>query len=259
MLELTGYLLWSLMAGSDVPATATCGTAAECNRKGSEAYQAGRSNEASALFSRQIDFAETDQRDAGDGDEKAQRARDLALNNAALAQLQGGECRKAAAYLGLADPQARATQANLRQLQKRCAAPAAATSLIGDYWQYAGHGAWNTITLRPTGDETLSLDAFWMRISRGPLDLYGLAAFGELTEVAVVVDGANATGRYEGIDSGIVCIANLTLTTEHLDILVSDQPECAVGGAGAILTGRYQRVSTEPSAAAHDASDHNAL
>ena len=245
--------LFPALAGAD----ADCSSVSECNREGTAAYQSKDSAAASAHFARQIDFAETELADTtagadGDGDRDraagaANAARNLAINNAALAELQAGECRKASAFLGLADAGSRATLANLRQWQKRCSDVAIPDGPIGDYWQYAGHGAWNKITLRPTGDETLSLDAFWMRISRGPLDFYGLAAFGELRDVAVFVDGARASGRYEGVSAEAECSVSFELSDESLEVRTSQQAECEVGGAGALLRGRYQRVSIHPS------------
>ncbi len=237
------------LAGAD----STCSSVGECNREGTAAYQAKDYASASAHFARQIDFAETQLADVksgvdDDGDGRAANAaRNLAINNAALAALQAAECRKASAFLELADADNRGTQANLRQWQKRCGDLAAPDGPIGDYWQYAGHGAWNKITLSPTGDETLSLDAFWMRISRGPLDVYGLAAFGELREVAVLVDGASASGRYDGISAEAECRVSFELADEWLVVRPSQHAECEVGGAGALLQGRYQRVSIHPS------------
>lgn len=228
---------------------ATCTSTVQCNRLGSEAYQGGRSAEAALLFDRQIDYAETAIREANAAAEEALfRARDLALNNAALARLHGGECGKARAYLGLARADARATQANARRIAKACAdrpEPESDDPLVGEYWQYAGHGLWNRISLRPTGDETLVLDAFWQRVGRGPLDLYGLAAMGGLEDVAVFTEAGRGSGRFDGLD-GSPCSLVLQLAEEAMEVTVESRPECQTGGAGALLGGRFQQVSRHP-------------
>lgn len=245
---LFALALAAMPAASAADAT-TCGSAAQCNRLGSAAYEAGRSAEAALLFDRQIDFAETAIREAEEPEAEALlRARDLALNNAALARLQAGECGQAKAYLSLARGDARATQANRSRIAKACidhAASGDADPLVGDYWQYAGHGLWNRVTLRPTGDETLVLEAFWQRISRGPLDLYGIAAMGELQQVAVFTDDGRGTGRFDGLD-GSPCILALELAEEAMEVTVQGGPECQTGGAGAHLGGRFLRVSRDP-------------
>lgn len=242
-------LLAFALAAMPAAEAATCSSAAQCNRLGSAAYQAARSAEAALLFDRQIDYAETAMREAEDPEaEPLLRARDLALNNAALARLQAGECGKAKAYLSLARGKARATEANLRRIGKECVdqvESGEADPLVGDYWQYAGHGLWNRVSLRPTGDETLLLDAFWQRISRGPLDLYGIAAMGELQEVAVFTDNGRGTGRFDGLD-GSACSLALHLDEEAMEVTVQGEPECQTGGAGAVLGGRFLRVSKDP-------------
>lgn len=92
--------------------------------------------------------------------------------NAALTEL----CLRAHAWLQAADPRHRATIANLRQLQQRCDADLYEIVHTGEFWQYTGHGAWNSISIRQAGNESLRIDAFWMRIGRVPVQDYGPAA-----------------------------------------------------------------------------------
>jgi hypothetical protein len=227
-------------------AATDCSAYASCNRIGTEAFQAGDFTRAAAQFDRQIDYAETALAEAGGDDEGALVRRDTALNNAALARLRGGECLKARAYLDQARAEARATQANRRQWDSRCAGSAAAlVGPVGEYWQYAGHGLWNRISLRETGDETLRLDAFWMRVGRGPMDEYGIKAFGELEQVFVFPADGGASGRFGGIDPEVECRIELRFEPQALEVSHTPTPDCQTGGMGAVLHGRYVLVSTE--------------
>lgn len=221
-----------------------CSSSAICNRLGTAAYQAGDYALAVNHFDRQIDYAETALEQGAD-DERSQAARDLALNNAALAQLKAGECWKAKAYLDLARADARATQANRRQLQARCSDELARDATTGIYWQYAGHGLWNRVQIAPTGDETLLLDAFWMRTGLGPMDELGIKAFGELEQIALHVDGESAQGRYDGVEQPETCELRLRFLGQAIEIEVNPDPDCQIGGAGAVLGGRYVLVSTQ--------------
>lgn len=235
---------------------ADCASAAQCNRVGSDAYAQGRHADATASFLRQLDFAETAQREAGDDadPEPLERARDIALNNLALAALKSGECGKARAWLDLARADARASIANRRAIDAGCPAIAAPAdpieAAIGEYWQYAGHGAWNRIALHPTGDETLRVEAFWQRIARGPLDVYGLAAFGELEGAYVHVDTAGAHGVFAGLDPAVECTLRLTFVEGGLEVTVEGGDDCHTGGAGAYLGGPYRKVDDRVEAGA---------
>lgn len=224
-----------------------CASVAACNAAGSAAYQARDYAQALAHFERQIDLADTA---AGDEtDAKAENARQLALNNAALALLRAGRCLRAAAYLDAADPAHAATAANRGQWQKRCAAQPALTGAAGEYWQYAGHGSWNSLQLveREGG---LRVDAFWMRVGRGPLSENGPAAFGSLEDVALELDGSRAQARFEGNDGEVGCLLRMRFDDAGVELDIEDEDNCQVGGAGAWLGGRYRRVEADPPAAA---------
>lgn len=240
-------LLAGLLAAS---ATAQCDSAAACNRNGSAAYQAGDFASAAERFDRQIDFAETELDAASEmedsPDDSLLAARDLALNNTVLARIKAGECLKARAFLDLARPEAKATLANRRALEKRCGEMLANVSgPLGEYWQYAGHGQWNRLSLRETGDETLRLDAFWMRIARGPVDTYGLAAFGELQQVYLHPRDGGATGRFDGYEAEPGCELAVRFEPQALEVSITPEANCRTGGAGAELHGRYVLVATE--------------
>ncbi len=245
-----------LLLAPAIAQAADCAGAAQCNRVGSDAYGQGRYADATASFLRQLDFAETAQREADDGadPEPLDRARDVALNNLALAALKSAECGRARAWIDLARADARATIANRRAIDAGCPAVAAPAdpieAAIGEYWQYAGHGAWNRIVLHPTGDETLRVEAFWQRIARGPLDVYGLAAFGELDGAYVHVDAAGARGVFEGLDPAVECTLRLSFVAGGLEVVVEGGDDCHTGGAGAYLGGPYRKVDDQVEAEA---------
>ena len=221
-----------------------CTSTAVCNHVGSAALSAGQFDAARQAFERQIDFAETALIGAADDAdvERLIAARQIALNNAALTAIRAGDCLRARAWLEVADSGHKATQANRRQLLQRCAESLDARSQTGEFWQYAGHGAWNAISIRPTGDESLRLDAFWMRVGRGPLQEYGPAALGEMEQVYLQVEGDAAQGPFEGNDPAIDCQLQLRYLPDGLEVTHTDSEQCRTGGAGALLQGRYWYV-----------------
>lgn len=227
--------------------TSDCGSTAQCNRLGTEALRAGQHEQAVQLFERQVDFAETALREAAaDADTAAlQHAREIAVNNAALTWLRAGDCLRARAWLEAADPEHSATRANRRQLEARCEGQLDAIEQTGEFWQYAGHGGWNSISIRPTGDDVLRLDAFWMRVGRGPLQEWGPAAFGELDQIFLHIDGQRGQGRYPGLDPDTECRVQVDYAPAGLTVQHSEDPDCRVGGAGADLYGRYWRIGVE--------------
>ena len=233
-------LALAAVAGS----THDCTSTAVCNRVGSAALSAGQLDAARQAFERQVDFADTALIGAADDAdvERLIAARQIALNNAALTALRAGECLQARAWLEVADAEHKATQANRRQLLQRCAGALDAHSQTGEFWQYAGHGAWNSISIRPTGDESLRLDAFWMRVGRGPLHAFGPAALGELERVHLQVEGEAAQGPFEGNDPALDCQLQLRYLPDGLEVTHTDSEQCRTGGAGAVLQGRYWYV-----------------
>ncbi|MGQ0800138.1 MAG: hypothetical protein ACT4NL_08520 [Pseudomarimonas sp.] len=232
-----------LLATSEQP----CSSVAQCNRLGSEALQAGRFEDAARLFEWQIDFAHTALREAADdaATSRLEHALQIAINNAALTQLRSNECLRARAWLEAADTSHKATQANRRQLDERCVGKLDGDQRTGQFWQYVGHGAWNSLSIRPSGDETLRLDAFWMRVGRGPVQEWGPAAFGELQRVNLHLAQTSARGAFEGYDPAVECHLHVNYVPGGITVAHTDADNCRVGGAGAHLGGRYWRVGDE--------------
>lgn len=253
------FLLLVLLSPAAAAQPAACDSVARCNAVGTAAYQAGRYAEALEHFERQIDYAETAIRDHESAelspvDAKLTQARQTALNNALLALIKADECLKARAYLSLTDAAASATRANTRLFEQRCAEAVKQSGPVGDYWQYAGHGAWNRATIRARPDGELELDAFFMRISRGPLDAYGPAAFGSHARVALRINRptasgarASAEGDYEGYGEDPACTLRLSFTDTGFEVADQANADCHTGGAGAYFVGPYHFVSTRPS------------
>jgi hypothetical protein len=247
------------LAGLAPLAVEPCNSVARCNSQGTSAYQAGRYAQALEHFERQIDYAETAIQDREIEDQpvepKLSQARETALNNALLALIKAGECLKARAYLSLTDASASATRANTRVFEQRCADAMQQSGPVGDYWQYAGHGAWNRATIRQRPDGSLELDAFFMRISRGPLDTYGPAAFGSHAGVALRIDQpstpggqTSAEGDYEGYGEDPQCTLRLHFTEAGFEVADQTNTDCHIGGAGAWFVGPYLYVSSTASA-----------
>lgn len=237
----SAILLTSLLLAGDLP---TCDSVARCNRLGTEALQAGRHDDAKVLFEAQVDYAETAWKQVEDGadDRRAAHAREIPVNNAALAALRRGDCLRARAWLDVAEASHAATLANRKQLDARCAGKLDGVIHTGEFWQYAGHGAWNSITLRETGDETLHFSAFWMRAGRGPLSEYGPAAIGDIEQAFIQVDGQRGRGQFAGYDEGVTCELRIAWVPGGLEVSHTDIPECRTGGMGAELSGTFWRV-----------------
>jgi hypothetical protein len=222
---------------------------AACNRLGTAALEAGRHDEARTLFDIQVDLAETALKLADeDADGRLAHAREIAVNNAALAALRRGDCLFARAWLEAAEPTHRATMANRKAVVERCAEALNAVIPTGEFVQYAGHGAFNSLTLRESGDETLQFSAYWMRVGRGPLAEWGPAAIGSLDNT--LVDRESGIGRYAGIEDH-PCELAIQWVPGGLEIQHTDTPECRMGGMGAELFGKYWRVG-EPERAGGD-------
>lgn len=243
-------LVWftaSLLAA----AGSECDSVARCNTAGTAAYQAGDHAVAADHFRRQIDYAETAikavEYEDGEVTPALQKARETALNNALLNAVKAGRCLEARVWLRLVDGDTRAAQANFEQFDQRCPDVADTPGWQGDYWQYVGHGSFNVATLRPRADGGLDLDAFYMRISMGPLDQYGPAAFGEHYGVALAVKDGVATGQYDSYEEGVRCTITLQLGAQEFAAAYQDDDRCNTGGAGAVFGGVYQRVDSTPS------------
>jgi len=230
----------SLNAGAELPA---CSSVAQCNRLGSDALRGGQHEVAMRYFEQQIDLAETALKQASDDDQsRLQHAREIAVNNAALAALGVGECQRARAWLEAADTTHKASIANRKALLARCAGKLDAIEHTGEFRQYVGHGAWNTISVRATGDETLQFSAFWMRIGQGPLQTLGAAAIGDIEQAYLHVEGDRGRGRFAGIDPDVTCELQVQWLAGALEVSHTADAACRLGGAGAELHGRYWRV-----------------
>lgn len=241
------------LAPAAAPETAesSCDSVARCNAIGTAAYQAGRYTAAATAFDRQIDYAETaiervENENLPAGDSLA-HDREIALNNAALARIGAGECLQARTLLKLADPGHRATRANTALLERRCATGLRADSRTGDYWQYARHSFFSTLTLHPGKPGELLLDAYWVRTGRGPMDEYGPAAVGSLEQLSLDLDGDVASGLYNGLEDDQLCELKLHFVGQAVEIDYQKESGCNTGGFGAVLGGRYELVSTTPS------------
>ena len=135
--------LLPLLVGIAQAAPQPCDSVSLCNAAGTAAYQAGRYDEASEAFERQLRRAELQ-----DSDSLA--ARELALNNLVVTSLRLDQPGQARAWLSVAladGMQGAATRNNLRTVAAAVDYPKLAASIEGRYLRYAGAAVWSSLEI----------------------------------------------------------------------------------------------------------------
>jgi hypothetical protein len=228
----------------------SCADAKACNEAGTGAYQAAKYSQAIELFTRQIDFAESLGNDTN--------GELLAYNNAALAAWKQGQCLVALQYIRLAENSggSKATAFNKQSISKACQAQISETAIAGEYWQYAGSGQWNQLTIAPSskGGGEYVVTASVVYVTRAPL---------AKNPGAINVGGLRAVGRFGlGYASGSFandvflgtfatedakdCALQINMSKNSLEAIApnaSKRPECAIGGLNVSLGSIYYQVS----------------
>jgi hypothetical protein len=232
-------------------AASACGSEKQCNDMGSAAYKKADYAAAMAAFTRQIDFAEVTTPAEDDVN---------ALNNAALAQWKQGQCLLAMQYLRVANSlnvESKATAFNRQMLAKACAPAILEKAIAGEYWQYAGAGEWNKITIAPNtegGKGEYRVDASALYVTRAPLaqnpgafNVGGLQALGSFGGSPKATHSHNVLlGRYANEDNVLCSLQINVLAKSQIEPILpslSAHPECAIGGNNVSLGGRYYQVS----------------
>jgi len=135
----------------------SCDSARQCDAMGGKAYRAKDYVRAAALYEQQVGWTEQASLDCqgAQEDHPGSKCPDISAdpyNNAALAWLRAGQPLKAKAWLALA-PASPSTIHNKGLVDAALASFKAPASPVGEYWQYARFGSWNTVTVTANGKQ----------------------------------------------------------------------------------------------------------
>ncbi|WP_459175969.1 tetratricopeptide repeat protein [Ewingella americana] len=174
---------------------------------GKVAYQQGQFDKAREVFRDQVAWSEFCH--------KPQESIATAYNNIALTYIRQGQYRKAKAWLMLA-PENKKSQYNLSQIKPKLDALPAAESVAGEYWQYAGYGNWNEVSVKAE-EAQFRIDFSGMYM--GLMSLYYGPNTGEFSVVTAVKEGK---AEYREADDknagGGQCVVNLDFAAEQVNL-----------------------------------------
>lgn len=234
-----GVWLVCMFAGAAVAAEApNCTSAKTCDAMGGKAYRAKDFAAAAALYEQQAGWVDQDSRDCEAAHDNSQHKacpdlRSDAFNNAALAWLRAGEPLKARAWLAMA-PASPSTTHNKGLVAAALASSAKPTSPAGEYWEYAGFGTWNTITVSANGKQ---FDVQFSGMHYGGNGMKYGPNTGDLADTVTVKDH-HAVMHGDG-DSP-TCKVDLKFTADGVD---ADQDGDCGFGAGVGAIGHFDRVT----------------
>ncbi|WP_114194554.1 tetratricopeptide repeat protein [Edaphovirga cremea] len=194
---------------------ADCEKIADYAALGNAAYQKGDYVKAADHFRDQVAWSEFCQH--------PQSALATAYNNSALAYLRQGQLRKARAWLALAADDKK-SQYNLSRMQDSLTALAKPTSPVGEYWQYAGFGSWNTVEVKAKGERyEIHYDGLYM----GAMALYYGPNIGEFTAVAAIKDQQAVYHQSDDSDYGGTCDVEMVFSDEN--VALKTHGDCGFG------------------------------
>lgn len=214
---------------------ADCAKISDYAKKGEQLYQAKNYPKAREAFEAQAGWLEQCEWPK-DNPNKALIA--TAYNNVALTWIRQGEYRKAQAWLEIM-PEDKKSVYNMSRIQDKLQALPKPTSPAGEYWQYAGRGIWEVLTLKPEGKETYLAD--WAGYYFGIMGMYYGPNLGEFTET-VSIKGGKGTIRIheEGISECKISL-DLSPDAESLTLSTDDSSNCGFGH-NVSADGKYLRV-----------------
>lgn len=214
---------------------ADCAKISDYAKQGEQFYKAKNYPKAREAFQQQAGWLEQCEWPK-DNPDKALIA--TAYNNVALTWARQGEYRKALAWLQIM-PEDKKSVYNLSRIQDKLQALPKPTSAAGEYWQYAGRGMWEVLTLKPEGKNTYLAD--WEGYYFGIMGMYYGPNLGEFTQNVTIKAGKGAIRiAEEGISE---CTISLTLAPDAQSIaLKTDAPANCGFGHNVGADGTYLRV-----------------
>lgn len=214
---------------------ADCAKISDYAKKGEQFYQAKNYPKAREAFEEQVGWLEQCE---WQKDKPNTALIATAYNNVALTWIRQNEYRKALAWLQIM-PEDKKSVYNLSRIQDKLQALAKPTSAAGEYWQYAGRGSWEVLTLKPKGKETYLAE--WAGYYFGMMAMYYGPNLGEFAEKVTIKSGKGAIRiAEEGISE---CTVSLTLAPDAQSLeLNTDAPMNCGFGHNVSADGKYLRV-----------------
>jgi len=162
-----------------------------------------------------------------------------AFNNVALTLIREGDYRKALAWLSIM-PEDKKSAYNRKLIKDKLAALPKPASAAGEYWQYAGRGEWEVLTLKPLdGDNWL---ADWSGLYFGMMGLYYGPNIGDFSQQVTLKEGKGVIKLHEEDISD--CAITLRLSPDWQKIEAkTDAPMNCGFGHNVSADGTYLRVN----------------
>ncbi|WP_312950532.1 tetratricopeptide repeat protein [Superficieibacter sp.] len=217
---LCALLVMSFAAHAEISeeeVNAACAKVPDYARDGEQAYKAKNYAKAYNAFAKQVIWSESC--DLGDS------AIATAYNNVALTLIRQKNYREAQAWLMLM-PKDPKSAYNLGMIKDKLAALPPATSPAGEYWQYAGGSAWNTLTLK-AGKSAGEYQADYMGYYFGIMGAWNGPNTGEFSAPVRLKDGKGVIAVRDGAIAN--CDIALTVAPDEAELKTDQPQECGFG------------------------------
>lgn len=163
-------------------------------------------------------------------------------NNVALTYIRQKDYLKARAWL-MINPDDKKSQYNLNLIKAELAkldTSSQSKSPVGEYWQYAGNGAWNVVGVKQKGKQyEISFSGLYM----GMMSMYYGPNMGEFTTLNPINNGRAVwqESETEGLAAGEGCTVEMAFKPERVT-LKTTQGECGFGH-NVFADGEFLRAS----------------
>lgn len=215
---------------------ADCAKISEYAQQGERFYKAKNYPKAREAFENQVMWQEQCDAIARNVDNDLLAT---AYNNVALTWIREGEYRKALAWLSIM-PENKKSAYNLSLIKEKLAALPKPASAAGEYWQYAGRGTFETLTLKPQDKETFLAD--WSGYYFGMMAMYYGPNLGEFSEKVTLKAGKGVIKLRDGNISDCTISLNLSPDLLHIKAKTDDPVQCGFGH-NVSADGTYRRVN----------------
>lgn len=212
---------------------------------GQKAYHAGNYNKARTLFETQAAWSHAC-RVMFQGNQPRFSISDSAVatadNNVALTYIKQKDYLKARAWL-MINPDDKKSQYNLNLIKAeldKLDTSSQSKSPVGEYWQYAGNGAWNIVGVKQKGTQyQISFSGLYM----GMMSMYYGPNMGEFTTLSPIKNGKAVwkESETEGLAANEGCTVEMRFKADSVT-LETTQGECGFGH-NVFADGEFLRVS----------------
>ena len=225
---------------------ADCKKISSYAQAGQKAYNAGHYTQARAFFEDQAAWSHSCRVLFQDeqGFSISNSAVATADNNVALTYIKQKDYLKARAWL-LINPDDKKSQYNLNLIKKELAklnTSNKAKSPVGEYWNYAGNGAWNVLGVSQKGKQyEISFSGLYM----GIMSMYYGPNMGQFTTLSPIKNGIAVwkESTDNGVPTGNGCTVVMKFKANSVS-LKTTQGECGFGH-NVRADGKYLRVAYE--------------